>query len=198
MNRPAERPVNILVVGVGGQGTILASELLAMVLMDAGYEVKKSEVHGMAQRGGRVESHVRFGPCVYSPLIVKGEVDYLVGFELSETLRSMEWLSPDAKIITDTKAILPYTSLVGDASYPFDAIEKITEKGYEPAVIEGESLAEELGEKKTANIVLMGRLARYLPVERKIWENVIRGNFPEKLVDLNLKAFELGYEAGSA
>ena len=195
MNRPAERPVNILVVGVGGQGTILASELLAMVLMDAGYEVKKSEVHGMAQRGGRVESHVRFGPCVYSPLIVKGEVDYLVGFELSETLRSMEWLSPDAKIITDTKTILPYTSLVGEARYPFDAIEKIKEKGYEPAVIEGESLADELGEKKTANIVLMGRLARYLPVEREIWENAIRSNFPEKMVELNLRAFELGYDS---
>ncbi len=195
MNRPPDRPVNILVVGVGGQGTILASELLATVLMDAGYEVKKSEVHGMSQRGGRVESHVRFGPCVYAPLIVKGEVDYLVGFELSETLRSMEWLSPDAKIITDTKAILSYTSQVGDTRYPFDAIEKISEKGYEPAVIDGESLADELGEKKTANIVLMGRLASYLPVERQTWENAIRSNFPEKLVELNLRAFDLGYSA---
>lgn len=198
MNLPLEKPVNILVVGVGGQGTILASELLAMAMMDAGYEVKKSEVHGMAQRGGRVESHVRFGPCVYSPLIVKGEVDYLVGFELSETLRSLDWLSPDGIVITDTKAILPYTSQVGEAKYPFDTVETISEKGYELAVIDGEAIAGELGEKKTANIMIMGKLARYLPVEREVWENAIRSNLPGKIVDLNLNAFGMGYDVDSA
>lgn len=95
-----ERPINILIVGVGGQGTILASELLAHVLMTTGYDVKKSEVHGMSQRGGRVESHVRFGQKVYSPLIVRGEVDFLVGFELGETLRSLDWIDAQGKVIT--------------------------------------------------------------------------------------------------
>jgi len=195
MSGPAERPVNILLVGVGGQGTILASELLCAVLMEAGYDVKKSEVHGMAQRGGRVESYVRFGPRVYSSLIVRGEVDYLVGFELSETLRSMDWLAPQGVVIADNRAILPYTAQVGDAPYPFDTIKRISEKGFDLAVVDCETLSEKLGEKKIANVVLMGRLARCLSVDKKKWEQGIRDNFPEKLVDMNLKAFELGYKA---
>ncbi len=193
MSQKAESPVNIFLVGVGGQGTILASELLSAVLMDADYDVKKSEVHGMAQRGGRVESHVRFGPRVYSPLIVRGEVDYLVGFELSETLRSMDWLAPQGVVIVDRKAILPYTAQVGDAPYPFDTIKRISDKGFDLAVVDCETLSEELGEKKTANVVLMGRLARCLPIEKEIWEKGIRDNFPEKLVDINLEAFRLGF-----
>jgi indolepyruvate ferredoxin oxidoreductase beta subunit len=190
----ANKVTNILLVGVGGQGTILASELLARVLLEAGYDVKKSEVHGMAQRGGRVVSHVRFGEKVYSSLIVMGEADILVGFEMSETLRSVDWLSPGARVIAENKAILPYTSLVGQSAYPFDALDRMQQAGLDITVVNGEELAAATGEKKTANVVLMGSLARYLPVDRSVWEDTIRKNMPEKLVDMNLKAFGLGWE----
>ncbi|MGD8353942.1 MAG: indolepyruvate oxidoreductase subunit beta [Pseudomonadota bacterium] len=193
--KPGEKVTNILLVGVGGQGTILASELLARVLMEAGFDVKKSEVHGMAQRGGRVVSHVRFGEKVYSSLIVKGETDILVGFEMAETLRSIDWLSPGARVIADNKAILPYTSLVGQSPYPGDALTRVADAGFDLTVVEGDSLADKAGERKTANVVLMGVLARHLPVERSVWEETIRKNMPEKLVEMNLKAFEIGYNS---
>jgi indolepyruvate ferredoxin oxidoreductase beta subunit len=193
MTVPDTRTVNVLMVGVGGQGTILASELLAHVLLDAGYDVKKSEVHGMAQRGGRVISHVRFGRKVHSPLIVPGEADFLVGFEMAEALRSLEWLSPGARVIAENRAILPYTAQVGQASYPFDALERISRAGFDVTVVEGEDLAGKAGEKKTANVVLMGALARFLPVKREVWEGTISRNMPEKLVKVNLKAFAYGY-----
>ena len=189
------KTTNILMAGVGGQGTILASELLSHVLMESGYEVKKSEVHGMSQRGGRVVSHVRFGTKVYSPLIVKGEVDYLVGFELAETLRSLEWLGPKAKILTDRKAILPFTSLSGQAPYPFDTIDILRERGFDLTVVDGDGLAGRAGEPKTANVVLMGALARFLPIDKKIWEDAIARNMPDKFVAVNLKALEMGYSA---
>lgn len=187
--------VNVLMVGVGGQGTILAGELLAHVVLTAGYDVKKSEVHGMAQRGGRVVSHVRFGSRVYSPLIVPGEANILVGFEMAEALRSLDWLSPGARVIAENRAILPYSSLIGQASYPFDAFERIERAGFDLTVVEGERLAETAGSKKTANVVLMGVLARYLPVDRSVWEDTIRENMPEKLAEMNLKAFGLGWES---
>ncbi len=196
MSSGSDRPVNILVVGVGGQGTILASELLSGVLIAAGYEVKKSEVHGMAQRGGRVVSHVRFGRKVYSPLIVKGEADILVGFEMAETLRSLDWLVPGARVLAEKRAILSYTSRVGLEPYPFDALDQIRSAGFELSIVDGEALAIQAGEKKTANVVLMGLLARYLPVQRGVWEETIRKNMPEKFVDVNLKAFGLGWGEG--
>ncbi len=189
-----DKVLNILLVGVGGQGTILASELLAHVLIEAGFDVKKSEVHGMAQRGGRVVSHVRFGKKVYSSLIVKGETDILVGFEMAETLRSLDWLSPGARVLAENKAILPYTSLVGQSPYPFDALNRVRDAGFEITVVDGEAIAEKTGEKKTANVVLMGALARYLPVDRSIWVETIKKNMPEKLVKMNLEAFELGWK----
>jgi indolepyruvate ferredoxin oxidoreductase beta subunit len=194
MTSTDERTVNVLLVGVGGQGTILAGELLSQVLLEAGFDVKKSEVHGMAQRGGRVVSHVRFGRRVYSPLIVPGEADVLVGFEMAETLRSLEWLVPGARVIAENRAILPYSAQVGKAAYPFDALEKISRAGFHLTVVEGEKLAGEAGSKKAANVVLMGALARHLPVEREIWENTIRANMPEKLVAVNIKAFGYGYD----
>ncbi len=188
-----DRTFNILMVGVGGQGTILAGELLSNVLMTSGYDVKKSEVHGMSQRGGRVESHVRFGEKVDSPIMVKGEADILIGFEMSETLRSLEWLREEAEVIAENRAILPYTAQVGDAKYPFDALSIIEEAGFNIQVIDGESLAEKAGNRKTANVVLMGALARLLPVEKKMWEDAIRSNMPEKLIEVNINAFEAGF-----
>jgi indolepyruvate ferredoxin oxidoreductase beta subunit len=195
MTGTGDKIFNILLVGVGGQGTILASELLALVLLAADFDVKKSEVHGMAQRGGRVVSHVRFGKKVYSSLIVRGEADILVGFEMAETLRSLDWLSSGARVLAERKAILPHTSQVGEAPYPFDALDRVSEAGFDLTVVDGEALAEKTGEKKTANVVLMGALARYLPVERSTWEETIKKNMPEKLVKMNLEAFELGFNA---
>jgi len=195
MTGTGDKIFNILLVGVGGQGTILASELLARVLLAAGFDVKKSEVHGMAQRGGRVVSHVRFGKNVYSSLIVRGEADILVGFEMAETLRSLDWLSSGARVLAERKAILPYTSQVGEAPYPFDALDRVRDAGFDLTVVDGEALAEKTGEKKTANVVLMGALARYLPVERSTWEETIKKDMPEKLVKMNLEAFELGFNS---
>ncbi|UCG39675.1 MAG: indolepyruvate oxidoreductase subunit beta [bacterium] len=185
-------------VGVGGQGTILASELLVRVLMAAGYDVKKSEVHGMAQRGGTVVSHVRFGSRVHSPLIVRGEADILVGFEMGEALRSLDWLAAGARVIAENKAILPYTAQVGQASYPFDALERIREAGYHLTVVDGENMAAKAGDRRTANVVLMGALATFLPVERAVWEQTIRDNMPEKVVEANVTAFGLGWGQGRA
>jgi len=193
MSLPGDRTVNILLAGVGGQGTILAGELLSHVLLQDGYDVKKSDVHGMAQRGGRVVSHVRFGRRVFSPLIVPGEADILVGFEMAEALRSLDWLTPGGRVIAENRAILPYTSQVGEAGYPFDALDRIAQSGFDLTIVEGEKLAMEAGSKKAANVVLMGALARYLPVARRIWEDTIRHNIPEKVMETNLKAFALGW-----
>jgi len=193
MSLPGDRTVNILLAGVGGQGTILAGELLSHVLLEDGYDVKKSDVHGMAQRGGRVVSHVRFGRRVFSPLIVPGEADILVGFEMAEALRSLDWLTPGGRVIAENRAILPYTSQVGEAGYPFDALDRIAQSGFDLTIVEGEKLAREAGSKKAANVVLMGALARYLPVARRIWEDTIRRNIPEKVMETNLKAFALGW-----
>jgi len=193
MSLPGDRTVNILLAGVGGQGTILAGELLSHVLLQDGYDVKKSDVHGMAQRGGRVVSHVRFGRRVFSPLIVPGEADILVGFEMAEALRSLDWLTPGGRVIAENRAILPYTSQVGEAGYPFDALDRIAQSGFDLTIVEGEKLAREAGSKKAANVVLMGALARYLPVARRIWEDTIRRNIPEKVMETNLKAFALGW-----
>jgi indolepyruvate ferredoxin oxidoreductase beta subunit len=194
--KAAGKVTNVLLVGVGGQGIILASELLAHVVLRAGYDVKKSEVHGMAQRGGRVVSHVRFGSRVYSPLIVPGEADILVGFEMAEALRSLQWLSRGARVIAENRAILPYSSQVGEASYPFDALKRIERAGFDLTVVEGEGLALKAGSKKTANVVIMGALAGHLPMDRSVWEDTIRENMPAKLVEVNLKAFGMGWEQG--
>lgn len=191
-----ERTENVLLVGVGGQGTILASELLAHVLITAGYDVKKSEVHGMSQRGGRVESHVRYGHKVDSPLIVRGEADFLVGFETTETLRSIDWLRPGAVVIADDRTILPYTAQVGQADYPRDPLQQIDAAGFRLKVVPGERLAAEAGEPKTANIVLMGALAGSMAVAKEVWEEAIRSNMPERFIGKNLAAFSLGYGSG--
>ena len=188
-----DRTVNILLAGVGGQGTILAGELLSHVLLEDGYDVKKSDVHGMAQRGGRVVSHVRFGRRVFSPLIVPGEADILVGFEMAEALRSLDWLAPGGVVIAENRAILPYTSRVGEAAYPFDALQRIEKSGFDLTIVEGEKLAREAGSGKAANVVLMGALAKRLPVARRTWEDTIRRNMPERVMEINLRAFALGW-----
>jgi indolepyruvate ferredoxin oxidoreductase, beta subunit len=191
------RAGNILLAGVGGQGTILASELLCDALLSAGYDVKKSEVHGMSQRGGRVESHVRYGKKVFSPLIPRGEVDLLLGFELVETYRSLPWLAPGARIVAAAAMILPFGSLTGESPYPRDAAARIAALGFDLTVLDCDRLAARAGEKRAANVALLGRLSTFLPVEESAWENSLRALAPPKALEKNLTAFRLGRESTS-
>jgi indolepyruvate ferredoxin oxidoreductase beta subunit len=183
---------NILLAGVGGQGTILASELLCDALLSAGYDVKKSEVHGMSQRGGRVESHVRYGHKVYSPLIPRGEVDLLLGFELAETYRSLPWLAPGARIVAAATMLLPCGSLTGESPYPRDAAARISALGFDLTVLDCEGLAARAGEGRAANVALLGRLSTFLPVGESAWEGTLRALVPPKALERNIAAFRLG------
>ncbi len=192
MSSDLSRAGNILLAGVGGQGTILASELLCHVLLAAGYDVKKSEVHGMSQRGGRVESHVRYGDKVYSPLIPRGEVDLLLGFEMAETYRSLPWLAPGARILAAATAILPYGSLIGEAPYPRDAAERIRERGFHLEVVDCDELAARAGEKRAANVALLGRFSLFLPAPEETWLGSLAALVPAKALEKNLVAFRLG------
>ena len=186
---------NLLVVGVGGQGSLLASNIIAEVGRRAGYDVKKSEVHGMAQRGGSVSSHVRWGDTVRSPLIPLGKADILVSLERVEALRYLEYLHSASKVIVDDHVIVPVTVTAGSASYParqsiLDAIQKVTS---DLTVVPGVSIAEKLGNARAGNVVLLGCLAHHLPVDRATWEGTIADMVPSRHRDLNLKAFAHGY-----
>ncbi len=186
---------SILFAGVGGQGILRASDILCEVMMEAGYDVKKSEVHGMAQRGGCVTSHVRYGAKVYSPLAEPGTIETLVSFEKMEALRYLKYLSADASIILNTEQINPPAVNLGDSQYPDDIIEFL--KNNYPRVIAADalSLALKAGNLKTANVVLLGTLSSLMDIKTSIWESVIRKSFPQKLVKLNLEAFQMGIPA---
>ena len=186
---------NILLVGVGGQGIIRASDILSLVLMNAGYDVKKSEVHGMAQRGGCVSSHVRFGKKVYSPLTKKGGIDILLSFEKMEALRYLEYLKPDGKVIINNHEVLPPSVNLGEEDYPGDAI-KIVESCFKDVkVINASEMARNAGNARMANTIVLGLLSTYLDVAPAIWEAVLRESFPEKILTGNLAAFKLGSDA---
>ncbi len=192
MSAPLAASGNLLLVGVGGQGIILASELIADALLAAGFDVRKSEVHGMSQRGGRVESHVRYGSRVFSPLIPRGQVELLLGFELAETLRSLPWLAPGAQILAADTTILPYGSMVGAAPYPHDAADRIRAAGFPLTLVDAAAIAREAGEGKAANAALAGALSRFLPVPAGSWEAVLTRHVPPKALAGNLAAFRLG------
>ncbi len=184
---------NIMIVGVGGQGSLLASKLLGHLLLTEGYDVKVSEVHGMSQRGGSVVTYVRFGDKVYSPVIDKGEADFIVSFEKLEAARYMEYLKADGRIVVNTQEIDPMPVIIGATEYPQNLIEKMENLGVRVDAMDCLSLAEQAGSSKAVNIVLMGRLSKYfdeIAVEK--WEQAIRDCVPEKFVELNLKAFALG------
>ncbi|MBN1232022.1 MAG: indolepyruvate oxidoreductase subunit beta [Candidatus Coatesbacteria bacterium] len=187
-----DKITNVLIVGVGGQGILLASEVLSEVFIKAGLDVKKSEVHGMAQRGGSVSSHVRAGKKVYSSLINEGEADYILSFELMESLRWAHYLSKDGLIIVNKQQIDPLPVTIGKEEYPQDVHEKLKEKGYNTIVVNAFDIAKELGNAKAVNIVLLGTLASKLPFEISIWEEVIRELVPAKILELNLNAFKRG------
>jgi indolepyruvate ferredoxin oxidoreductase beta subunit len=182
---------NILLAGVGGQGIILASKILATGLIDAGYDVKMSEVHGMAQRGGSVTTQVRFGEKVYSPIIGKGQADILVSFETMETGRYVEFLKEDGKIVLNSFQMPSAVILSGAADYPSGIIESVEEK-FDTTVVQGADLAQELGNIKTMNVIIVGALIKAMGLTDIDWTSVIKKTVKEKFVDINLKAIELG------
>ncbi len=186
---------NIMIVGVGGQGSLLASKLLGRLLLTRGYDIKVSEVHGMSQRGGSVVTYVRFGDKVYSPIIDKGQADYIVSFELLEAARWTEYLKPDGKIIVNNQQINPMPVIIGAAEYPENLTQKLLEAGIQVDALDALSLAEQAGSSKAVNIVLMGHLSRNFDFTEAEWLEAIAQSVPAKFLELNQKAFQLGRNA---
>ena len=186
---------NIMIVGVGGQGSLLASKLLGQLLLTRGYDVKVSEVHGMSQRGGSVVTYVRFGDRVYSPIVDKGEADFIVSFELLEAARYTEDLKKGGKIVTSTQKINPMPVITGAAAYPDGLIEKMQAAGIDVDAIDALALAEQAGSAKAVNIVLMGRLSRWFDFSEEEWLQALEQTVPAKFLELNKKAFKLGRKA---
>ncbi len=189
------KTVNILLSGVGGQGVLLASQILTRVAMAADLDVKQSEVHGMSQRGGSVTSHVRFGAKVYAPTIDPGEADFVLGFERLEALRNAHYVAADGVILYNTMRINPSTVASGVAVYPDGIAERIAAFADRVYAVDGLGLAEKAGNVRAANTVMVGAISRFLPIDEKLWAEQIREILPAKLVDLNLKAFAFGQEA---
>ena len=181
-----------MIVGVGGQGSVLASKLMGQIAMKMGYDVKVSEVHGMSQRGGSVVTYVRFGEKVYSPVIDKGEADYIISFEKLEAARWMEYLKPDGKIVVNDQEIDPMPVITGAMEYPADLIAKMQNAGANVDAVDALALANEAGSSKAANIVLMGRFSKYFDIPENIWYEAIQECVKPKFFELNKKAFALG------
>lgn len=187
---------NIMIVGVGGQGTLLASKMLGYVLLAQGNDVKVSEVHGMSQRGGSVVTYIRYGESVASPVIDKGEADIIISFEELEAARWLEYLKPGGQIITNTQQIEPMPVITGAMEYPADLVSKMEAKGAKVDAKDFLALAEEAGNAKAVNICLMGRFSKYMPeVPASLWQEAIEKNVPAKFLELNKKAFALGANA---
>lgn len=185
---------NILLVGVGGQGILLASEILAETFMLAGFDVKKSEIHGMSQRGGSVVSHVRFGDQVFSPIVPEGEGDVLFGFELMETCRSLSLLRPGARVIANDLQIPPPAVLSGAQAYPQDLPEVIRSRFPDFLLVDGQQLAEQAGNPRTANTVLLGAVSKRLDISTDYWQKALEKMVPKRFLEENFKAFALGRE----
>lgn len=183
---------NILIVGVGGQGVILASEILSEVAIASGLDAKKSEVHGMSQRGGVVSSHVRFGTKVYSPLIPEGESDAILAFELAEALRWLYFLKPDGKIIVSNQKLIPPITTTGKFKYPEKLEERLKEKVPGALIIDAASIAKKLGNPRLVNTILLGVLSRSLDLKEEKWLEVIERRAPKGTGELNKKAFMEG------
>jgi indolepyruvate ferredoxin oxidoreductase beta subunit len=183
---------NVLLVGVGGQGILLASEILSEAAMLAGFDVKKSEIHGMSQRGGSVVSHVRYGREVFSPIVPEGEGDILFGFELMETCRSLPLIKPGGTIVANDLQISPPSVLMGNETYPADLALKIQDHFPDFKLLDGQKLAREAGNVKAANTVLLGAISKRLAIAEEFWMKALEKMVPAKAVDVNKKAFALG------
>lgn len=184
---------NIMIVGVGGQGSLLASKLLGALLTDEGYDVKVSEVHGMSQRGGSVVTYVRFGDKVYSPVVSEGEADFIVSFEKLEAARHAPCLKKGGIIVVNTQRIDPMPVITGAAEYPQNVLEELKNKGVKVDESDALSLAEKAGNPKSVNIVLMGRLAKYFDIAYDKWISAIEKCVKPQFAEINKKAFELGF-----
>lgn len=184
-----------MIVGVGGQGSLLASKMLGQLLLSQGYDVKVSEVHGMSQRGGSVVTYVRYGEKVYSPVIDKGTADFIISFEKLEAARWVSYLKEGGKIIMSNQEIDPMPVIIGAAQYPENLVEKMKAAGADVDAIDALDLALEAGSSKAVNLVLMGRLSKYFDATEEAWMAALEACVPPKFLELNKKAFELGREA---
>ena len=185
----------IMLVGVGGQGTLLASRILGNVLLSAGYDVKVSEVHGMSQRGGSVVTYIKYGDKIYSPVIEKGEADIIISFEELEAARWLPFLKKDGQIVTNTQQIDPMPVITGAAQYPENLVEKMRATGAKVDALDCLELARQAGSAKAVNIVLLGRLSHYFDLPKEAWMASLEANVPPKFLEMNKKAFELGLNA---
>ena len=186
---------SILIVGVGGQGTLLASKIMGKCFLDQGFDVKVSEVHGMSQRGGSVVTYVRYGDKVWSSVIEKGEADIIISFEQLESARWLSYLKPDGVLISNTQQIDPMPVIMGKAKYPENVLEKICALGVHTQAVPAAELAIEAGTIKAANVVLLGAAAHFTEIDKELWIEAVKATVPPKTVEVNLKAFELGYNS---
>lgn len=184
-----------MLVGVGGQGTLLASRILGNTLLAQGFDVKVSEVHGMSQRGGSVVTYIKYGEDVCSPVIEKGEADVIVSFEELEAARWLSYLKKGGKIITNTQQVEPMPVITGAAEYPSDIISKLKAKNVDVTAIDALALANEAGSSKAVNVVLMGVLSKSMGFPESVWEKALEECVPPKVIEINRKAFELGENA---
>lgn len=185
---------SIMIVGVGGQGSLLASRILGHVLLMQGFEVKVSEVHGMSQRGGSVVTYVKYGDKVYSPVVEKGEADLIVSFEQLEAARSLPYLKKGGTIITSTQKLDPMPVITGATTYPEDIFNQFREVGVDFVSVNALELAEQAGSAKASNVVLMGVVSTKMSIEKEVWLKALEECVPAKFLELNKNAFELGRE----
>ena len=183
----------ILLVGVGGQGTILVSKILAEGLMALGYDVKMSEIHGMSQRGGSVTTQIKYGEKVYSPIVVEGEADLIIAFEKAEALRALPFLKKGGQMILDDHEIFPMPVLTGAATYPHEAVDALKKVGTALSVVQAYDVAAKLGNSKAQNIVLLGSLVKAMGLEAVDWKEIIKRYVPQKAVGMNMAAYDAGY-----
>ena len=186
---------SVMIVGVGGQGSLLASRILGNVLLQQGFAVKVSEVHGMSQRGGSVVTYVKYGDAVYSPVVEKGEADVIISFELLEAARWACCLKKGGKIVTSTQTLDPMPVITGKASYPDGIVEKLKGMGIDVTAVDALSLAEQAGSAKASNVVLMGVVSKKMDFDESVWQEALNQCVPEKFIEMNRKAFALGRES---
>ena len=185
---------SIMLVGVGGQGTLLASRILGSVLLSQGYDVKVSEVHGMSQRGGSVVTYIKYGEKIYSPVIEKGEADIIVAFEQLEAARWLSYLKKDGVIVTSSQHIMPMPVITGSAVYPEDITEKLKKAGVKVVCADAMAIAEKAGNAKAANVALIGVLSKYLGLDDDVLDKALKMSVPAKLIEVNKRAYALGRE----
>lgn len=184
---------SIMIVGVGGQGTLLASRILGEALISNGFDVKVSEVHGMSQRGGSVVTYVKYGSKVNSPIVNEGEADLILAFEQLEAARWLQYLKKDGTLIINTQKIDPMSVIIGNSIYPDGVLDAINKAGAKTTNLDALSLAVSAGSAKAVNVVLIGVMASHMDLNRDVWINAIKNTVPEKFLEMNLKAFDLGY-----